>query len=289
MSGCLLLNWSAGWLSDEGMSASDPSASKNVLGKIPTSRTAVVLEIVFVERPLHDPLLGPLLWDEVDQIGSLPPADRAALAQVGFRVGRVGANPPQALQTLMGLATELTDSDEKRLVGRRVVLPSGAETEINTGTPQSLATINVPVAKGMELKSYENVRGVFRMKAKRLQDGWARIEFLPELHHGRVVSRPTAERGTWHLQTAQAIERLYRHKFSLDLNMGEMVVITAEMEANDSLGQHFFHSSDFTKTLAESVESKNPEQRPGVTTAGIQRLLIVRLADLNTAESLYSE
>lgn len=311
--GCLLFNWSSTWLTGEVPSTfSEPSA--NVLGKIPTSKTAVALEIVFVERPIDDPLMGDQLWSEVDQIGSLPADVRQKLNQMGFRVGRVGANPPRALQTLMGLSTEVGNEDEKRLVGRRVVLPSGAETEINTGQPQFRSSINVPAPKGMELKTFENVRGVFRLKAKRLQEGWARIELLPEIHHGRMTNRPVAVRGGWQLQTTQAIERLYNQQFSLDLNLGEMVVITGNVEPADSVGRHFFHAGEYSDTdmrralaqnengqppflpedlaadptLPSSAEQSAPESGSSNST-GIQRLLIVRLADLSTAESIYSE
>lgn len=263
------------------------------LKKIPTSKSAVTLEIIFVERPADDPLLGKQLWDEVDQIGSLAPADRDALAKIGVRVGRVGANPPRALQTLMGLSTDVTSDEEKRLVSRRVVLPSGAETEITTGTglPEPYAQIRLPANGESDLKSFENVRGVFRMKAKRLQEGWVRIEFLPEIHHGRVANRPVAAGGRWRYHTAQAIERLYNQKFALDLNVGEMVVITGEAEPADSVGRHFFHGADYSDSEARSqFEGEEPdaasiasENRPAV-----QSLLVIRLADLSIVKSIYA-
>lgn len=295
--GCLLFNWSSTWFSsDLPSSFSEPSA--NVLRKIPTSRTAVTLEIVFVERPIHDPLMGEQLWGEVDQIGSLPADVRQKLNEMGFRVGRVGANPPRALQTLMGLSTEVGNDDEKRLVGRRVVLPSGAETEITTGQPHLRSSISMPTAQGMEVKNFENVRGVFRLKAKRLQEGWARIEFLPEIHHGRMANRPIAVRGGWQLQTAQSIERLYGQQFALDLNLGEMIVITGKLDPEDSVGKQFFHAGEYSdaelrrnSALANRQNAaEQPKSEFGLnSTTGIQRLLIVRLADLSTAESIYSE
>ena len=261
--GCLLLDWSTAFR-PTGTDTSSADGSANPLGKLPTSRTAVTLEIVFVERPADDPLLGAALWDELDQIGALSSVKRQALAEQGFRVGRAGANPPRTLQTLMGLATEVAYDDEKRLVGRRVVLPSGAETEIGISSPHPERTIACPAPR-----AFQNVRGVFRLEAKQLQDGWARIELLPEIHHGRMVSRPTAIRGGWQLQTSQEIERLYALQFSLDLNVGEMVVITGTPEPADSPGRHFFHGA-------------GDDER-------IQRVLIVRLADLTRAESVYSE
>ena len=287
--GCALMDWSAAWFSvGDSIPLTEPAAGP--LKKIPTSKSAVTLEIVFVERPADDPLLGKQLWDEVDQIGSLPAADREALSKIGFRVGRVGANPPRALQTLMGLSMEVAGDDEKRLVGRRVVLPSGAETEITTGMPQERATIKLPTNGNADLKSFEDVRGVFRMKAKRLQDGWVRIEFLPEIHHGRLANRAVAVRGGWQMNTAQAIERLYGQKFDLDLNLGEMVVITGNAEPADSVGKHFFYASGYSDTLAASqfdTSEPPPNRAASETGPGIQRLLIVRLADLTTAESIY--
>jgi hypothetical protein len=290
--GCALLNWSSAWLATKD-SVPLAETPHSPLKKIPTSKSAVTLEIIFVERPADDPLLGNQLWDEVDQIGSLVPADRDALAKIGFRVGRVGANPPRALQTLMGLSTEVASEEDKRLVGRRVVLPSGAETEIATGMPEPAATIKLPAKGDFDVKSFENVRGVFRMKAKRLQDGWVRVEFLPEIHHGRVTNRPVAPAGRWQNNTAQAIERLYHQKFTLDLNLGEMVVLTGEAEPADSVGRHFFYASNYSDSLAksqfEALESgMTLESVPVAGGPGIQRLLIVRLADIATAESIYA-
>ena len=291
--GCLVLDGSTGWFSSDAAESFNDSSS-NLLAKVPPPKTAVALEIVFVERPVDDPLLGSALWDEVDQIGSLPAANRQALADLGFRVGRVGANPPRALQTLMGLATEVVNEDDKRLVVRRVVLPSGAETEINTGSPRVEAAINVPTTEGMERKTFQWVRGVFRVKAKRLQEGWARIEFLPEIHHGRMTNRAVVVGGRWQSHTSQIIERLYAQRFSLDLNLGEMVILTGEAEPQDSLGRHFFHAAEFTgttpKAAADSQKlSENPAEETASIQPGIQRLLIVRLADLSTAKPLFSE
>ncbi len=326
--GCLLLDWSTGWFAGDAAGNFAKMSSSQRPAKIPAPKSAVTLDIVFVERPADDPLLGPALWDEVDQIGSLPGDEGQALADLGFRVGRVGANPPRALQTLMGLATEVVGEDEKRLVGRRVTLPSGVETKIDAGSPRIEATINVPTSEGMERRTFHQVRGVFRVTAKRLQTGWARLEFLPEIHHGRMTNRPTAVRGQWQLQTSQMVERLYGQRFSLDLNLGEMVIITGKAEPKDSLGRNFFYSADFTGAVPKSPEDarkiladmgivpqseeearqllaemgivpKSPEdvqrlleppaEASGSIQPGIQRLLIIRLADLSAAKPLYSE
>ena len=144
-----------------------------------------------------------------------------------------------------------------------------------------------------------------------------------------MANRPVVVGGAYQSKTSQVIKRLYDQRFSFDLNLGEMVIITGVAEPKDSVGWHFFHSADFTgakpKTAEEArkyladmgikpqtrrqkprgcwrswgFEPKSPEdaqkllEQPAAETgsmqAGIQRLLIVRLADLSTAKPLFSE
>ena len=52
------------------------------------SGDVVSLEIVFVDRPAGDALLGAPLWSHVDQMASLDSAARAMLRQNGIQIGR---------------------------------------------------------------------------------------------------------------------------------------------------------------------------------------------------------
>src|SRR4051812_44769123 len=59
------------------------------------------LEVLFVERPVGDRLLGDALWKDVDTLLNMEPQEQRDLARNGFLVGMAGAHPPTALQQLL--------------------------------------------------------------------------------------------------------------------------------------------------------------------------------------------
>ncbi len=242
------------------------------LPAIQTAREAVQLEIVTVERPFGDLLLSSL-WQEVDQIGDLDPEVEKSLRENGFRVGVASSSPPRVLQSLLGLASaktaESTHDARKQWSGRRVVLRPGAETEIQSSPVYFACSIEVPTADGKKLKDYDNVRCLFRVKAQRLQDGWAKLEFLPEIHYGDRSLRYAATDAGWYQQTSQRINRLFGQRFEVTLNLGEMVLITADGKNPRSAGRHFFVGAD--------------------DDAKVQRLLVVRLAGMGNTQPVYAE
>ena len=243
------------------------------LPAIPTSRDAMQLEVMLIERPVGDPLLGDVLWNEVDQIGSLEAPTRLALSRNGFKIGHTSSEPPRALEEMLALSSESSartvSNRDKKLVGRRIVLASGGETEVQAGSLFEQCAVAIADAEAAESKEYKNARFVFRLKAERDQDGWARIEFLPEIHHGAYRLRRVSDNGGWQLRTAQDVVPLYKQRFSLVLNVGEMAIITANGEGDASVGRHFFLG-----------DGEN---------AHVQRLLIVRLSDMTKTDPVYSQ
>ena len=109
----------------------------------------------------------------------------------------------------------------------------------------------------------QNARCVLRVTAERLEDGWARLQFTPEIHHGRHRWRPIATGMGWRGSTSQKIYRFYDQRFSITLNTGEMAIITADSQQPASLASKFF------------IE--------GIGSNRVQRVLIVRLSDVATA------
>ena len=91
--------------------------------------------------------------------------------------------------TLMGLTTEVGNEEEKRLVGRRVVVPSGAETEITAGIPHAQVTINLPTSAGMTLETTH----LFAASdlTRKNQGGGTEVEDITVRHV------PLAELDTW--------------------------------------------------------------------------------------------
>lgn len=287
-SGCTLIQ--RGWIVLNGKSdpAAEAIAANNavnaglssrenmVLKPIAPSRSTIQVEVVFVERTADDPLFGDLLWRDLDQVGALDPAIREGLKRNGFRIGISSSNPPMALQKLLGLTSEIPDAgnpdETKKFVGRRIALTSGSETELQTSPPSAECSVRAWNGESYEKGEFQNARCLFRMKAQRVQDGWAKLEFTPEIHSGDMRMRQTATEDGWKLKSQQQVKAFSSQRFELTLNQGEMAVIAANVESKGEseearcLGRHFFVGNE----QGDSVK----------------RVLVVRLADLGRSEGV---
>lgn len=240
---------------------------RSVLPPIKAAADAIHLQLVFIERPADDPLGGQLVWSELDQIGSLPPAHRAVMVEHGFKIGQSGANPPPALQKLLGLSSDASvslDDAHQQMRGRRMGLRSGQETEIETIDGYSDCSITYQSPKGPETVDYQQSRSVLRIKPVRVQEGWVRFDFTPEVHHGEARMRHTPTEEGWALKGGQSIDARHQLKFSVTLNTGELAVISGDAAKANSPGRRFFL-----------------QERDGQP---LQRFLVVRLADAGQME-----
>ena len=240
------------------------------LPPIQTSHDAVQLEVFFVDRPADDPLLGQTLWREVDQIAAIPAETRELLQQNGFQIGHSGSSPPMAVQTLLGLVTDVGSNDNtsgKPMVGLRKRLPPGIESELQASDPIDRCQIKIVEGPRTKSHDYEQVRCMFRLKSARLRDGWIRIDFQPEIHHGEYRVRHTPTDEGWTYQNRQNVDVRHAQQFSLTMNVGEIAIITAAPDHPDSMGERFFRRDD-----------------GGGRT---QRLLILRVADGGKQSAAY--
>ncbi|WP_298862846.1 hypothetical protein [uncultured Gimesia sp.] len=247
------------------------------LPSIPVSQDAMQVEIVFIERPITDPLLGSTLWNEIDEVGAIELMDQENLKQNGFRVGHVSSVPPMALQTLLGLKSHLggvEKQDESLLLsGRRLMLRSGVPTDIQTSgfyDKCSLQLFDDDEEGQLEIKEFEQARCVMRVKAHKVQDGWARLEFTPEVHFGAQQLRRTPTNIGWQLENRQNTTPLYNQKFEVTLNVGEMTVITATDDLTPNSAGHLFFRGEGRKS-------------------NIQKLLVVRLSNMSKMEAVRSK
>jgi hypothetical protein len=222
-------------------------AKHPVLPPIQTAPEAVQLEVFFLERPAEDQLLANGIWKEVDQIGALPAETREILRDNGFRLGHVSSNPPPSVQKLLGMVAEFqADADEntKPLMGRRQFLSPGVETEIPTGVVHDQCDFVVREAGRTKRLEYDQVSCVLRMKARRLEDGWVRVDFQPEIHHGEKRMRTMAAEEGWMFRGGQEIDVRQAQRFSLTMTVGELAIITASPDEAGSLGDGFFCHED---------------------------------------------
>ncbi len=245
------------------------STSRGGLPALRPATDAIQLQIVFIERPSDDALASKLVWQELDQIGALPPATRTLLIDHGFRVGQTNASPPPAMQTLLGLTEEISAEDsieDRRMRGSRMGLRSGQETELTTSETVPECRMSFLADGQEETIEYAQARCVLRLKPIRQQDGWVMLEFTPEIHHGDSRMRPTPNEEGWALRGGQKIDVRHALKFSVMLSTGEFVVVGCDGKDADLPGSRFFRRET----------EKAGEQ---------QRLLIVRVADTGLASA----
>src|SRR5207237_1221486 len=134
--------------------------------------------------------------------------------------GQTGASPPPALQTLLGLTEEVSTSetDEERLMrGRRMGLRSGQETELLTNDAVAACRMKFVANGADEELEFHQARCLFRLKPVRQQDGWVRLDFTPEIHHGDARMRPTPNEEGWALRGGQKVDVRSALKFSVTL------------------------------------------------------------------------
>jgi hypothetical protein len=270
--------WSAGCqLLSKPLSLS--RARSTALPPIRTSADAISLEFVFIDRPAGDPLLGSPLWNHVDQMASLDTSIRSMLRQNGLRTGVLSAHPPESLQSMLGLKTSGAASRPKSAVGasglegRRVSVPPGGTTQVHVNPfyESAAAEADLIVEQATENRSrhYHNLRCVYQVAARRLQDGWVHLDFVPQVHHGEQHLRPKAGADDWQFDHAQSVDTFHAQRFSLPLNEGEMAVVTADDTAKGTLGDLFFRERSAAAT--------------------IQRVLLVRLCDAGRPTPVYAE
>ena len=289
-----LVAWGFGLAGCESLFKS--AAIPTTVNKLPALQAppgSMELDVVYVERPVGDRLLGRELWQHVDEVAAMDAEARRLLRRSGLRLGIVGSNPPVALQRMLGLKSDFNyepDAEQaKQLVGRRFFLLSGGETDIQVSQPYPECMLRLQADQSPAPRRFENAVCKFRMRATRLQDGWARLEFVPQLQHGYSQQSYTVADAGWKFQNGQETETLFRQRFEIKLGTGDMAVITAEDDDAESLGQLFFRGPaalrpppDPEKETVDGEQTLPPPDYP------IQRLLIVRLAAVDEREPGYA-
>lgn len=214
-----------------------------MLPPIQATPDSIQLEVFFLERPADDHLISTTVWKEVDQIGAVPAETREILSSNGFRVGQVSSNLPQSVQKLLGMSAEIPASESeyaRPIMGRHQFLAPGVETEIPTGIQHEKCEFQVRDGSRSKKLEFEQVSCVLRMKAQRLQDGWVRVDFQPEIHHGDKQMRPTPSNDGWTFRGGQNIDVRHAQRFSVSMNVGELVLITSTSDDEGTLGDRFF-------------------------------------------------
>lgn len=249
------------------------------------------LDVAYLEWPADDQRLGQDLWKYVDQVGPLEAETRSRLRQNGFRVGVVGTNPPLVLQRMIGMKSDFALEPEaeqaKQISGRSFMLVSGSESDVQVSNAYPVCTLQLQQGGEAEPRTFMNAICKYRIKAYRIQDGWVKLEFTPQIHHGDEQLRHEIGENGWTLQTAKLTETFRPQRFTIELKTGEMALVTCEENAEGTLGQFFFRGPAVLGQNGQNREQvvdpmfgveTQSSQEPGYP---IQRLLLVRLAGMD--------
>ncbi len=241
------------------------TADRPFLPPLQSERNVIDLEVYFVDRVLGDPTIGEGLWRAVNQAAG-PMSTHAELRRVGIQYGVAPSSPPAALQSLISRGFGATST--KLTAVNSVPLINGSSTPIPVSTLPDACTIPVSGKKGGASIRVNQGKCSFQVAAERLQEGWVRLKFVPQVQYGAEQVRPVATEQRWENKNGQQIEQYFEQEFSLDLNRGEFVVIGLADGPPGSLGHLFFRSGD-------------PAGR-------FQRVMIVRLAGMQSMTPLGS-
>lgn len=253
----LMMLWlTCGWLAGCEILGRDDSIGPSeglTLRPIVPSREGIELQIAWVRRPVVDPSLGESLWSNLNQVSCSDILRRDQLRKSGIRYGIAGTRPPESLTALIDARYETLSHRDTYF--KHPIVESGWETVLETWAYPDGCSIEV----SGEPRELQNVRCVMRIHAETTQDGWATLTFTPEIHHGESVGRFVPGNINYQYQNSQNVIPLYDHEFSVDLNVGESVVIGPTTGPLASLGSHFFHggSDDNTSQALLIVQLKN--------------------------------
>ena len=215
------------------------------LPPVPMPPSTVQLELLFLERPVNDPLLGRPLWSEMDQLAGIPAERRLALSENGFRLGFCGTEAPPTLASLMSdVEPDAYDTNDGLRAGRRVALRQRAGTAIKTTRMRRSWEIDLFRDGKATPAAFATATGLIRVGLDGISDGFAEIRFTPEVHYGEPIAQATPGAVGWELTTRQSVETLSEASFVLRMSLGEILVLSADDSAPERLGNQFFRFED---------------------------------------------
>jgi hypothetical protein len=255
--GCALFN--------PGSAVERITGDRPFLPPLQSERNVIDLEVYYVERVVGDPTIGEGLWRSVNQAAG-PLSTHAKLRSEGIQYGVAPSSPPAALQSLISRGSVSTSTKVTSV--KSVPLINGSSAPLHVTALPETCVIPTSGKKGLGSMTVQQGQCTFRVAAERLQEGWVRVAFLPQVEHGAERVRPIATEQRWENSNSRQIESYYDQEFSLELNTGEFVVVGLAEDRPGTLGHLFFRGGDAGR---------------------FQRVMIVRLAGMQSMKPLRSE
>jgi hypothetical protein len=237
------------------------STPQSILKAMRSGPDRVTLEIFQIRVPADDKQLAAELWQAADE-QRLDLDVRNRLVSNGFRAGVIGGAVPDSLARTLNLQSEMPEDKAERVitddsatpkVTRRVLrLKHREPATIQASESQPSVHILLNTESGLSGKSYEQVQGVYSLRAENRPGQQVKVELVPELQFGEMRNRYAgSDQGIFVVTPSKERKVFDQMKMSVPLSAGEMLVVTSVPDAAGSLGKAF-HS----ETRAGVVEQK---------------------------------
>ncbi len=258
----LLVSWLPG-LSGCGvvLTTATVSTPQSILKGVRSGPNCVTLEIFQVRVPADDKQLAKELWQGADE-QRLELALRNRLVSNGIRAGVIGGALPDALARSLNLQSEITEESPDRVitdqsatpkVTRRVLqIKRNEPVTIQASEVQGAVNVLLNTESGLQGKSYQEVQGVYSLRAEAVPGQRVEVQLIPELQFGEMRNRyGGSDQGIFVVTPSRERKVFDEMKMRVGLAPGEMLLVTNISDAPGSLG-NVFHA----ERRAEVAEQK---------------------------------
>jgi hypothetical protein len=228
------------------------AATKTLLARPVPTTDAVWLEVFSARFPQADARINREMWGQIDE-QHLPADVRRRLAENGLRAGLVGTQLPPALAELLKLSDKPAEQTqvplssleaEPKVTLRVLQTQSGKRYEVLTSRTHEQLSVLLAGAAGVGGRTFPQADGRFALCAFAQPDGRARLELVPEIHHGQQQLRWVGDEGVLRGEPGRPRQAFEDLRVKCLLAPGQMLVVTSLPERSGSLGHALFADED---------------------------------------------
>jgi hypothetical protein len=229
------------------------AALEQFLRPAATSPDSVTMEIFQARIPLDKERTADAMWEQIDE--QRFDADlRRQLVANGLRAGVVGGTPPEALSDLLALQSDAPETSAARVISGQSAVPRVTrrvkqlnrrdEMSIQVSDVQPEAQVLLSDNGTMGGKTFEQVQGVYMLRAESIPGQRVKVRLTPELHHGELRNRRVgSSEGIFLSTVSRERESFDRLAMEAELVPGELLILGCLPDAKASLGGVFHTAS----------------------------------------------
>jgi hypothetical protein len=229
------------------------AALEQFLRPASTSPDSVTLEIFHARIPLDKDRTADVMWEQIDE--QRFDADlRRQLVANGLRAGVVGGTPPEALSDLMALQSDAPETSAVRVISGQSAVPRVTrqvkqlnrrdEMSIQVSEVQPEAQVLLSDHGTMGGKTFQQVQGVYTLRAESIPGQRVKVRLTPELHHGDLRNRRVgSDQGIFLSTVSREREVFEQLAMQAELAPGELLILGCLPDAKASLGGVFHTAS----------------------------------------------